>query len=69
MYIVKITCTIQQSGNNIKNTNINLHEIANFRKCAKIYTCENIYVHMNDMIFWVLTCSSWAMVDQSRSRC
>ena len=27
--------------------NINLHEIANFRKYAKIYTRENIYVHSN----------------------
>ena len=32
-------------GNNIKNANINLREIANFWKCAKIYTRKNIYVH------------------------
>ena len=32
-------------GNNIRNAKINLREIANFRKCAKIYTRENIYVY------------------------
>ena len=29
----------------MKNANIYLREIANFRKRAKIYTRENIYVH------------------------
>ena len=32
--------------NNItKNANINPRKIVNFRKCAEINTCENIYVH------------------------
>ena len=32
-------------ANNIKNEKINPRDIANFRKCTKIYTRENIYVH------------------------
>ena len=32
-------------GKNIKNVNISLHEFVNFRKCEKMYTRENIYVH------------------------
>ena len=45
MYIVKITFIVTHIGKNIKNANINQREIANFRKYAKIYTRENIYVH------------------------
>ena len=45
IYIVKITFIMLQRGNNFKNAKINLREIANFRKCANIYTRENIYVH------------------------
>ena len=48
-YIVKITVIMQHSGKNIKNANINLREIANFRKYAKVYTRENIYVHSSLM--------------------
>ena len=35
IYIVKITFIMLHRGNNIKNTKINLHEIANIWKCAK----------------------------------
>ena len=45
MYIVKITCMMSHRGKNINIANINPREIANFRKCAKMYTRENIYVH------------------------
>ena len=45
MYIVKITCIMAHRGKNIKIGNINLREIANFRKCTKIYTRENIYAY------------------------
>ena len=45
IYIVKITFIMLHRGNNIKNAKINPPEIANFGKCAKIYTRENIYVH------------------------
>ena len=47
MHIVKTTFIRPHRGKNIKNANINLCEIANFRKCAKINTRENIYVHSN----------------------
>ena len=43
MYIVKITFILPLKGNNTKNANINPREIANFRKCAKCFTRENIY--------------------------
>ena len=45
MYIVKITYIILHRGNNMKNAKINPREIANFRKCTKMYARENIYVH------------------------
>ena len=45
MYIMKITCIMPHRDKNIKIANINPREIANFWKCAKIYTRENIYVH------------------------
>ena len=45
MYIVKITYIMPHRGKNIKIANANPREIVDFRKCAKIYTCENIYVH------------------------
>ena len=45
MYIVKITCIMPHRGNNIKNVNINPREITNFRKCAEIHRCDNIYVY------------------------
>ena len=45
MYIVKITYIMLHRGNNMKNAKINPREIANFRKCAKIDTRENIQVH------------------------
>ena len=45
IYIVKITFIMLHRGNSIKNPKINPCEIANFRKCAKFDTCENIYVH------------------------
>ena len=32
-------------GNIVKNANINPREIVSFRKFAKIYTRENIYIH------------------------
>ena len=32
-------------GNIMKNVNINPREIVNFRKFAKMYTRENIYIH------------------------
>ena len=38
MYIVKILVIVPHRGKNIKNANINLREIANFRECAKIST-------------------------------
>ena len=38
IYIVKITFILLHRGNSIKNAKINPREIANFRKCAKIYT-------------------------------
>ena len=45
IYIVKITFIMLHRGNHIKNAKINPREIVNFRKCAKIYTPKNIYVH------------------------
>ena len=45
MYSLKITFTIQFRGNTMKNANLNPREMVNFRKYAKIYTRENIYVH------------------------
>ena len=45
MYIVKITFLMLHRGNNVKNAKINPREIANFRKFAKMYTRENIYIH------------------------
>ena len=45
IYIVKTTLIMLHRGNHIKNAKINIREIANFRKCANIYTRENIYVH------------------------
>ena len=41
MYIVKITVIMQHRGKNIKYANINLREIDNFRKYAKVYIHEN----------------------------
>ena len=36
MYIMKITFIMPDTGNNIKNANLNPREIANFRKYVKI---------------------------------
>ena len=65
IYIVKITFIMLHRGNSIKNImtvqNINPREIANFRKCVKSYTRENIYVHSslfssdNTIIFGLMT--------------
>ena len=41
-------------GNNIKNAKINPREIANFGKCAKMYTRENIYVHSKENTFQII---------------
>ena len=45
MYIVKINFIVPHIGKHIKNAKIDQREIVNFRKCAKIYIRENIYVH------------------------
>ena len=45
MYNLKITCFMSHRGNEIKDANLNPRELPNFRKIAKIYTCENIYFH------------------------
>ena len=45
MYNLKITFVMSFRGNIVKNVNINPLEIVNFRKFAKIYTRENIYIH------------------------
>ena len=45
IYNLKITFFIPHTSNKIKYANLSPREIANFRKFAKIYTRENIYVH------------------------
>ena len=45
LYNSKITCIVPHRGNNIINAKLNPREIANFRKFAKMYTRENIYIH------------------------
>ena len=47
IYIVKKTFIMLHRGNNIKNAKINPHKIANFRKCVKMYTSENISLYYN----------------------
>ena len=42
----------------MKDANINPRKIVNFRKFAKIYTCENIYIH-----------STWKLSEWIRSIC
>ena len=53
VYKVKITCIMLHRGKHIKDAKINPRKIANFRKCAKIYTRENIYVHMYSRSGWM----------------
>ena len=46
MYNLKMTCIIPHSGNNIKSANFeSTQKLPYFRKFAKMYTRENIYVH------------------------
>ena len=45
VFIIKITFIMPYMDNNNKTANIDLLEIANFRKYVKIYTRENIYVY------------------------
>ena len=45
IYNLKINFIIPHRGNKTKNANLSPREIANFRKFAKIYTHENIFVH------------------------
>ena len=44
MYNVKITLIMSFRGNIVKNANMNLREIVNFRKFAKKYTHKNMYI-------------------------
>ena len=45
IYLVEFFFIMLHRCNSIKNAKINPRQIANFRECAKIYTCKNIYVH------------------------
>ena len=45
MYNVKLSFSMPYRVNNIKNVNLNPHEIAYFLKLANIYTRGNVYVH------------------------
>ena len=45
IYNLKTSYIMPHRGNIIKNANLSPRDIANFRKFAKIYTRENIYIH------------------------
>ena len=45
IYNLKTSYIMPHRSNIIKNANLSPREIANFRKFAKIYTRENIYIH------------------------
>ena len=51
-YVMEITFIMPHRGNNIKNANINLREIANFRNCMKIHTRKDIYIHRISKIYF-----------------